>query len=299
VFISYSHCQKAWVWDRLKPCLEAGGAEVLIDGRFEAGKAVVGQMDATQDQAAVNVLVLTEDYLKSRYCCHEMDRAIARDPDFQHGLVLPVLRGDCLLPPQMQAHEPLFVDLRQEANAAPWDQLMRGCGADLGCPAPEWLRAGDEIISWLGRKVSVNLVVGKGVKWAPLINHVRQMAFPDLKTIDLENPATASRPGLLTQILRELGVTAALPDKPKDLVKFGEYLGKLPFARLALLHLDLVAPRREEYDVDLFAALRHLVMTQRKLGLLLQSRQPLAALLPSEHPLSTLDVKTTELLGRP
>ena len=51
VFISYNHQQGKWVWERLTPCLRAGGAEVLIDReRFEVGKAVVGQMNALQDR---------------------------------------------------------------------------------------------------------------------------------------------------------------------------------------------------------------------------------------------------------
>ena len=60
VFVSYNHQQGEWVWDRLRPCLKAGGAEVLIDSeRFEVGKAVVGQMDTVQDQADKHLLVLS------------------------------------------------------------------------------------------------------------------------------------------------------------------------------------------------------------------------------------------------
>ena len=40
VFISYSRKQGEWVWDRLVPCLKAGGADVLIDReQFEAARA--------------------------------------------------------------------------------------------------------------------------------------------------------------------------------------------------------------------------------------------------------------------
>jgi hypothetical protein len=47
IFVSYSHRQGEWVWDRLLPVLEAGGATVHIDReRFTAGKAVLPQMDA-------------------------------------------------------------------------------------------------------------------------------------------------------------------------------------------------------------------------------------------------------------
>jgi hypothetical protein len=299
VFISYSHRQKAWVGERLKPCLAAGGVAVLLDELFDAGKAVIGQMDSVQDQATIQILVLTEDYLKSAYCRHEMDRAIARDPAFERGVVLPVLRDDCVLPPQLQAAEPLYVDLRDDARCEQWALLEKGCGSDLGCHAPAWFATRDDIVQWLNRKESVNLVSGKGVKWKPLIDHLRQTALPDLKIIDLEDPATASRPGLLTQILREFGVRATLPDKPNDLPAFAGLLQPLPFARLAITHFDLVAHRHDKYDVDLFAALRHLVMTQKKLGLVLQSRQPLVALLPANHPLSSIDVKTVELAGRP
>jgi hypothetical protein len=81
VFVSYSHRQGDWVWDRLVPVLKAGGAEVLIDReRFEAGRALPAQMDSTQDAADINILVLSPEYLASEPCRYEMERAIARDP---------------------------------------------------------------------------------------------------------------------------------------------------------------------------------------------------------------------------
>ncbi len=94
VFISYNHKQVDWVKNRLVPCLEAGGAEALVDyKKFGAGKAIIGQMDATQDSADLHLLTLTEEYLASDYCQHEMNRAVARDPQFQKGVVLPVIRA--------------------------------------------------------------------------------------------------------------------------------------------------------------------------------------------------------------
>lgn len=102
VFISYRHSDSEWVLNRLTPCLEAGGVEVLVDyKRFQAGIAVIGQMDITQDQADVHVLVITKQYLESAYCRHEMNRAIALDPAFQHGIVVPLRRDDSYPWPRM------------------------------------------------------------------------------------------------------------------------------------------------------------------------------------------------------
>lgn len=116
VFVSYNHRQADWVHDRLVPVLKAGGAEVLVDHeRFTAGKAVVGQMDATQDAAEVHLLVLSPDYVASDYCVHEMERAVARDPNFEDGVVVPVRRVDVDLPELIRRGEPLYANLVDEA----------------------------------------------------------------------------------------------------------------------------------------------------------------------------------------
>jgi len=160
VFISYCHNQGDWVWDRLVPCLRAGGADVHIDReRFEAGKAVVGQMDAVQDGAAMALLILSPEYLNSPYCVHEMERAIQRDSTFTHGIVIPVKRVPCVLPAKIKGPNPLYVDLENDRNADQWCLLLQSCEADLGAPAPHWLDALHETCRFLQRGDSVNLVV--------------------------------------------------------------------------------------------------------------------------------------------
>lgn len=118
---------------RLVPCLKAGGAEVLIDvERFRAGFGVKGQMDATQDQAEAHLLVISPEYLHSKYCRHEMQRAIARDPQFANGSIVPVKSTECEMPDEIKAAESLWVTLTNDKDSAQWNLLLQACGADLG-----------------------------------------------------------------------------------------------------------------------------------------------------------------------
>ena len=295
IFISYSHRQRDWVWERLVPCLKAGGAEVFIDReRFEAGKALVGQMDATQDAADASVVVLSPEYLKSRACRHEMKQAVARDPRFENGSVILVVRRKCKLPGLFKGANPLYVDLRRDRNPEPWELLLSACDADLGTEALPWLEARVEVQRFLERGQSVNLVVlGDGVAWRPLIEGLE---LPGMGIVDLQKGSTASRRGLVGEMLRSLGAAARVPPEPEDLAELDRILEQRDRSLLGLTHFDLVAHRN--FGVDLFAAMRYHTMESRKLVLLVQSHNPFAALLPQQHPLSTIDIKTVELRGR-
>ncbi|MBV8230032.1 MAG: toll/interleukin-1 receptor domain-containing protein [Planctomycetaceae bacterium] len=301
IFVSYSHEQGDWVWNRLVSCLKGGGAEVLIDReQVEAARRLYKQLDDVQDRAALNILVFSPDYLDSRFCQHEMRRALRRDPKFDPGIAIPVKRVECELPPAIKRSNPLCVDLRDDQDANQWDLLLKKCDADLGTTAPEWLRVRDELRRHLGRGESVNLIVGAGVRWRPLIEDLRRdSSLAELGIVDLEDPVTASRPGLVGAILQACGVTGvSVPAKPNDLVELGRVLTSHRTARVALIKFDLAA-HRPEYELDLFAALRYLTMESRKLVLLVQSRIPFAALLPHDHPLSSINLTTVELRGRP
>lgn len=298
VFVSYSHHQEEWVRDRLVPVLRAGGAEVLIDyERFGAGRSVLGQMDATQDEADVHVLVFSPDYLASGPCRHEMERAVALDPMFEHGIVVPVMRIEADLPAEVSAPNPIYVDLKDDSVVAPWELLLRACSAELGTAAPAWLIARDEVRRFLVRGQSVNLVTDRGVAWRGLIEDLQRGELADLIKVDLESGAAASRRGLVQEILSKLGTSTSVPPEPEDLVALDRFLTARPRTRIALVHFDFAAGR-DTYGVDFFASLRYLAMEARKLTLLVQSRRPFVTLLPEGHPLSEIGLQSVELEER-
>ena len=303
VFVSYCHAQREWVHDRLLPVLRAGGVELVVDSeRFVAGRTVVGQMDAAQDGAAKSLLVLSPEYLASAYCRHEMQRAIARDPNFVEGHVLPLVRVACPLPDEIVAGEPLHVELQDDGDAAQWEKLLQWADAELGTDAPAWLRARSELRRSLSRGKSVNLVVGgAGVRWRPLIVQLAADLAAErrrLAVVDLERGSTVPRRGLIGEILAALnGTPVPVPAEPEDLAEFDRQIAGRAKSWLAIEHFDLAA-RRPQYGVDFFSALRYHLMESRRLVLLVQSRAPFATLLPHDHPLSAIDVQTVELPGR-
>jgi hypothetical protein len=302
-FVSYCRQQGEWVWDRLVPVLKAGGAAILIDReQFEAARAVFQQMDEVQDRADRHILVLSPDYLASKACQHEMKRAIARDPGFQKGIAVPVLRVQCKMPPAIKAPDPLYVDLRDDGRHDPWDLLLKKCGLELGAAAPEWLRARDHVRRHLDRGESVNLVVTGKARWRPLLEDLRSSPALGLGVVRLDSTEAVTRPSLIREILKECGcpVPDSVPGGGDDLVLLGQALKALPGARrLALTSFDHVSHRMSHYGLDLFVALRDLIMDARRLTLLVTSHAPFATLMPRDHPLSTIDIKTVELKGRP
>jgi hypothetical protein len=225
-----------------------------------------------------------------------MQRALALDPDFMCGIVIPVCLDDAPLPAAIAAPDPLWVDMRKDPDPEPWQQLLLCCGANLGVAAPVWLNVRDEIVRYLRRRQSVNLVVqSDGIHWRELIWHLRDEYFPQLACADLQNPGTIPREGLLNFILEELGAAHRVRRRPNDLLDFARILATYTAPlRIVVSHFDLV-PHRRGYGIDLFSTLRHLVAEERRIVLLIQSRTPFASLLPPNSPLSKIDIRAVGL----
>lgn len=299
VFVSYCHSEGDWVWQRLVPCLRASQVDYYIDTeRFQAGKALIGEMDDTQDNCEKHLLVLSPEYFTSKYCCHELNRALLRDPQFKTGHIIPLVRIDCQLPDIIAKPNPLCVDLRDDNHKSNWDLLFKALDTSLGTSAPHWLEALEHVCKYLCREQSVNLVVKGKPRWYELVSELRQAHFPHLVTVDLESPSTATRRGLIGTMLKACGVFSAVPKEPEDLLHLSEVFENRPLTRVALVHFDYVASR-PHYHIDFFSALRFLIMTSRKLVVLIESKDHFANLLPVGNPLSEIDIKTVELHGAP
>ena len=295
VFVSYSRKQEEWVHARLYPVLKAGGADVLMDvHRFQAGLGVYGQMDATQDLAEIHLLVLSPDYLASEPCVHEMRRAVAGTP----GNVLPVVREDCTLPPEVQGSDPLlYVKLMDDGRADQWDLVTARCEVDLGVSAAEWLRVREQVRDALSDGRSVNLVIQGPADSRGLMSQIRD-DLGAMAVIDLAAGVMAGRQGLIREILREIGINGEVRKPPDDLGDLHRGIMAAPACvRLAFRHFDLMKTRWRNYKEDFFSALKFLV-EERKLTLLIASRAPYASLLPISNSLSKIQMKTVELRGR-
>ena len=161
--------------------------------------------------------MLSPEYLSSKYCQHEMDRAILRDPSFEQGVVIPVVQAECPLPEAITTPEPVYVDLIDDRRPEPWSLLLAKCDADLGTHAPHWLKARDDIRRYLTRGESVNLTVQGRVQWKPLIDDLRrEHSLADLREVDLRNPETYARKAIVESILAACGILGPVPDKPND-----------------------------------------------------------------------------------
>jgi hypothetical protein len=164
---------------------------------------------------------------------------------------------------------------------------------------PDWLRTRDEIVRNLRQNNSVNLLVTGIPKWHEMIEHIKKDTLPDLGIVDLESGTTASRRFLIPEILKAVGIEPidTNPCEPEDLAELERISSRQDTSLLAFEHFDLVK-HRPYYDINFFAALRYLVFTSRKLVLLIQSISPFSELLPTNHSLSSFDLKIVKLQGK-
>ena len=94
-FISYTQSDRLaaeWIaWQ-----LEAAGYSVVLQAwDFQHGQNFVLAMDRASQEAGRTLVVLSPDFLSSRFTAPEWAAAFAKDPTGQRGLLLPVRVKSC------------------------------------------------------------------------------------------------------------------------------------------------------------------------------------------------------------
>ena len=295
VFISYRHQQADFVRRDLAPVLRAAGAgEVFVDvQRFMAGRELVAQMDATQDKADVTLAVLSPEYLLSPMCMHELDRAIASDPGFTLGKVLPVVLHSCVIPAQLSPPGQLLrVHLDKDpSDPAQWAGILRALEADqLGAEAPRWLDARRLCQDAMEKyePVILHVTSAGAVGWRKLFDSLRDDCCLNIPTVDLRDGATTSRHALVEEILVQLGVPTKVPKAPDDLVVLSRQLKENAQHRIIIRHLECAREKKRGYGADWVRSLRHL-MEKRALVPLFHTHEAFDSIMQSLLPVGSKD----------
>jgi hypothetical protein len=99
VFISYSHHDKDWVYQRLLPSLEAAGLKVCIDFRdFEPGLPSLINMENAVEGSRKTLIVLTPAWVESEWTAFESLLIQTDDPAARQRRIIPLLLTPCQPP---------------------------------------------------------------------------------------------------------------------------------------------------------------------------------------------------------
>lgn len=299
IFISYSHAQSDWVTTRLAPLLRASGSPIIRDlEASDAGVALNPQMDKWVDDGDVMLAVISPQYLASTACRYEWARAVARDPGFASGRLVPILLAGDRLPPEMTGPNPIYVDLREEHFAdrddptvnGHWEKVLQATGGEVGVPPLAWLNALTRTVELIRNQQSVNLVASNPAKWRELLRESKTL-LGDLPIIDLGDVVNRrTKRGFLEKMLEALALHHALPAEPgEDVYQFSQRVRTGRHARLGVAHFE-ACWRWSDVDGELFDTLRHhttrdLNTDHIDLSLIVHSTTAMQSL-PDHHPVS-------------
>jgi len=128
-FISYSHADRAWVWDELLPRLERAGLRVCVDDLdFEIGVPSLINMERAVDNSRHTLVVLTPDWIKSEWTEFESLLVGTADPAGRRRKLIPLMLKSCKLPPRiaMLTYADFARPLEHEAQMT---RLVRSLGS--------------------------------------------------------------------------------------------------------------------------------------------------------------------------
>lgn len=123
VFISYCDKDKAWVHRKLLRRLKNAGLDVFIDSDFRIGAPSVKEMERGVISSRKMIIVMTQEYLVSRWTEFEGLLAQTLDAANQDSRILPILLTKCELPLRLKYMT--YIDLTNpDGEKEKWSKLI-------------------------------------------------------------------------------------------------------------------------------------------------------------------------------
>jgi hypothetical protein len=128
VFISYSTADKAWVRGELLTRLQKAGLKVWIDFRdVELGAPALEDLAEAAIKSRKTILVITPNYLKSKWTSYERYLLQAQDPINESRRLIPILKEPCAVPSSFGFLNYANFTIPGEVDIA-WVQLLTALG---------------------------------------------------------------------------------------------------------------------------------------------------------------------------
>jgi TIR domain len=209
VFVSYSHTDAAWVWEWLRPRLEAAGLRLCLDRRdFDVGVPSLENMERAVDHSRHTLLVLTPAWVASEGTAFEQLLTQTADPAARHRRLLPLLLQPCQ-PPRRIAMLTYADFTRRNAWETELQRVIAAVQGELhlpefGPPLREQLRQSREQRNRQAMLEKVRTIWIAGVLQRSLVHEV-------LIILDLAERPEAVAPPLDLLVQRPDGTERRLP----------------------------------------------------------------------------------------
>ncbi|MBI4780684.1 MAG: TIR domain-containing protein [Oscillatoriophycideae cyanobacterium NC_groundwater_1537_Pr4_S-0.65um_50_18] len=137
VFISYSTQDKGWVRGELLTRLQDAGLKVWIDFKdVEIGAPALEDLAGAANQSRKTLLVITPNYLKSKWTSYERYLLQAQDPRNENRRLIPILKEACDVSASFGFLNYVNFTIPDEIDIA-WTQLLTALGKPPAAPLPQ------------------------------------------------------------------------------------------------------------------------------------------------------------------
>ena len=316
VFISYSHSDRAWVWDELLPRLERAGLRVCIDDRdFEIGVPSLINMERAVDNSQHTLVVLTPAWIESEWTEFESLLAGTADPAGRRRKLIPLMLKLCKPPLRiaMLTYADFTRPLEREAQMTRLVRSLGSAAETLSHPEPSEQRSqavtvpnpfGDtgritdpdrffgreellrQIFEELDKGVNISLVGESQVGKSSLLSMVcvlgpKQMSLPPEAFTYLSLQWVDDEDDFYEELCKELGIETCRGGKLFRALRGKHYV-------LCLDEIEKMAWESFGFTVRVRSHLRGLADgPSASLKLVIASRSPLAHLFPDSPELDS------------